>query len=393
MLKLITQPTSKVPRLDAVNLRPGESAPNFALSHHRVSAGFFANLRYLLTERAPIPKDAERSALLPHKFRASFVDNLTEHFRPAPKLTGDAVHSLRGAASPGIKIEHRPLYLSFFLNIRDAIIPPKHPPLELTSQPVDVPEIWSKHRKLSAPTVTSAIVHVIFIAVVVTLTVRHVTSPDPVKPVTILIAPPPPGAPPPPSQAAAPPPALPHRVPQIKRKSFFVQGKLTAPTVIPKVTNAKRSADDVAAPDLGRGVPGGDPAGVLGGVLGGDPGGIPGGILGGGSVTPPPPGVATTKSGIVRVGGNVKQPKAIYQPRPEFPSLAQHAHITGVVILDAVIDEQGNVVKLHPISGQPLLIPAALKAVATWKFEPTYLDGKPTSIEMQVTVSFNIFDR
>jgi len=388
MLKLITQQASKDSRPGTTNLRPGESAPNFTLTRHSVSEGFLANLRYLLTERrVTIPGEAEGSAFLPPKFRASFFDNLKEHLRPTPKVAGNTVGSLRGIASPGIKIESQPLYRSVLLNLRDAVIPPKLPPLELTSKPVDVPEIWSAHKRLSGPNAASVLLHVIFAVLVLAFTVRQVTNLDPVKPVTVLIVPPALGAPSPPPPAPA---AATHRAAYTKRKSFFVHGKLTAPSEIPKPASAKRHASDADPPDLSlSGVPGGDPAGTLGGILGGAPGGIPGGVPGGISVAPPPPGVALTKSGAVRVGGRVKQPKAIYAPAPQFPLLAQHAKISGIVVLDAIIDEHGNVVKLHPVSGDSLLIGAALRAVAQWKFEPTYLDGKPISIEMEVKVSFH----
>ncbi len=60
----------------------------------------------------------------------------------------------------------------------------------------------------------------------------------------------------------------------------------------------------------------------------------------------------------------------------------------GIVSVEAVIDEHGNVVEVQAISGSPLLIPAALQAVAQWKYEPTYLNGAPVSIELTVDVTF-----
>jgi protein TonB len=60
------------------------------------------------------------------------------------------------------------------------------------------------------------------------------------------------------------------------------------------------------------------------------------------------------------------------------------------VVVNAVIDEHGNVVGARALSGHPLLIPAALKAVLQWKYEPTLLNGTPVSVEMEVTVHFNL---
>jgi protein TonB len=65
------------------------------------------------------------------------------------------------------------------------------------------------------------------------------------------------------------------------------------------------------------------------------------------------------------------------------------AHVWGVVVVDAVIDEHGNVVGARAVSGHPLLVAAALKAVLQWKYEPTLLNGTPVAVEMEVTVHFN----
>jgi len=195
---------------------------------------------------------------------------------------------------------------------------------------------------------------------------------------TLLMAPP--AAPPPP-----PPPAgravAPHVTPR-RPNLTYTQGKVTAPASIPK----KISLDNEAAePDLG-GVVGGVPGGVAGGQLGGSLGGVIGGT--GTSVPIPPPQKAAAKR-IVRVGSSLKAPRQIYSAQPDYPVLAREAHIWGKVVVNAVIDEQGNVVQAHALNGHPLLIPAALKAVLQWKYEPTLLNGVPVAVEMEVTVHFN----
>jgi protein TonB len=66
------------------------------------------------------------------------------------------------------------------------------------------------------------------------------------------------------------------------------------------------------------------------------------------------------------------------------------SHIRGTVVVDAVIDEHGNVVGARAVSGHPFLVPAALKAVLQWKYEPTLLNDTPIAVEMEVTVHFNL---
>lgn len=89
-------------------------------------------------------------------------------------------------------------------------------------------------------------------------------------------------------------------------------------------------------------------------------------------------------------GGNVKPPRQIFAPRLDFPILAKQAGVQGRVVIDAIIDDHGNVVELHVVSGQPLLIPAALQNVSQWKYEPTYLNGEPISLAMVVNVDFKL---
>ena len=196
---------------------------------------------------------------------------------------------------------------------------------------------------------------------------------------TVLVAPPVPLPPPPPPPVAAAPQVF-HR----PAKSFFETGKLVAPTIVPRV--ARPSSQDVPPPDVNVD---GLTAGVPGGIPGGLPGGVLGGVLGG---TGLPPALAAPAASAprapYRVGGTVKRPRLIYSIQPDYPLLARQAQVQGTVSIDAVIDEDGNVVEAHAISGSPLLIPAALQAVAKWKYEPSYLNGMPISVELTVDVIF-----
>ena len=193
---------------------------------------------------------------------------------------------------------------------------------------------------------------------------------------TLLVAPPPP-PPPPPAPAAALKVQAPKRV-------FMSNGKLVAPTVIPKeIANIKEAP---LPPDAVGGVAGGVPGGVPGGQLGGVIGGVIGGIGPTRKEIAPPEPVKR----IVRVGGRVRPPKLIQRVTPEYPALARMAHVSGDVIIEAILDEQGNVTEMKIVSGPPLLYQAALEALAKWKYEPTYLNDEPVSVQLNVTVSFRL---
>jgi TonB family protein len=117
--------------------------------------------------------------------------------------------------------------------------------------------------------------------------------------------------------------------------------------------------------------------GVANGNLEGTPGGIAGGEVGG-------------TGDAVRVGGNVRQPEIIKLVKPVYPPEAIKARIEGVVVLEATVTERGDVADIKVISGPPMLIPAAIKAVGEWKYEPTLFNGRPVSVILTARVSFSL---
>lgn len=192
----------------------------------------------------------------------------------------------------------------------------------------------------------------------------------------MLVAPPPPPPPPPPATAII-------RAAAVTRPRFISSGKLFAPTVIPREVAEIKEAP--IEPDSLGGVTGGVPGGVPGGQMGGVIGGVIGGVLStGAKPIAPPPGPKAP----VRVGGRVKAPKPIIQVHPDYPALARQARIQGQVLIDAVLDEQGNVVEMRVVSGPPLLYQAAQDALRKWKYEPTYLNDQPIAVQMIVTITF-----
>jgi protein TonB len=194
---------------------------------------------------------------------------------------------------------------------------------------------------------------------------------------TFLVATPPPSPPPPaPAVGKVMPP---HKV-------FENAGKLVAPSVIPKNIADIREAP--MPPDVdGTGVAGGVPGGVAGGSMGG----VIGGVIGGTAVVPSAPIAPREKpKAPVRVGGRVREPKPTYRVEPVYPALAKQTHIQGTVIVDAILDEHGNVIEMKVVSGPPLLIQAALDAVGRWKYEPTYLNDEPVPVQLNVTVMFRL---
>jgi len=128
--------------------------------------------------------------------------------------------------------------------------------------------------------------------------------------------------------------------------------------------------------------------GVPGGIAGGSAGGVLGGIIGGvGSNMPPPPKATPAR---IRVGGNVQAAKMVRQIMPVYPPIAKTAHISGTVVLHAVIAKDGSVEDLQYVSGPPLLMKAAMDAVKQWRYQPTQLNGDPVEVDTTISVVFTL---
>jgi protein TonB len=199
---------------------------------------------------------------------------------------------------------------------------------------------------------------------------------------SFLVAPPPPPPPPPPPAAV---PVAP-KVRVIPRQ--FDAGKLMTPKSIPKDI-AQIREDDLPPTNSGLGVVGGVPGGTAGGAVGGVLGSI---LTQGNSVAPPPPPPkkeAPPPPRRVQIGGNVQAAMLLYGPKPSYPPLAKQARISGTVHLHAFISKEGTIQTLTVIPpAHPLLAPAAVEAVRTWRYKPTMLNGEPVEVETTIDVSF-----
>lgn len=117
---------------------------------------------------------------------------------------------------------------------------------------------------------------------------------------------------------------------------------------------------------------------------------VPGGIEGGALLAPllPPPAPKPVEP--LPIGGKIKQPQKVRHVPPVYPRFALEARVQGVVFLQAVIDETGDVQDLQVLKGVPLLDQAAIDAVRQWKFTPTLLNGVPVPVFFTVTVHFRL---
>jgi protein TonB len=237
--------------------------------------------------------------------------------------------------------------------------------------------------------VISGVIHFTLIGAVIAAGMYVKENPDVIeKPMAAFIVtsapPPPPPPPPPPASSNASQPHPQHVETPVEQKQPEFRQPTEVPQDVPDVPDTP--VDDTEGSSEG-GVVGGVKGGVIGGTVGGQIGGQIGGVLGG----PLGGQVGGTGDSPVRVGGNVKAPVIVKRIEPLYNEVARKAKIQGFVIIEAVIDRNGDVTEARIIKPLPLgLDMAALNAVKQWKFKPGTLNGQPVPVYYNLTVNFRI---
>jgi protein TonB len=177
-------------------------------------------------------------------------------------------------------------------------------------------------------------------------------------------------APPPP-----PPPPAPRKAPAAKVETPEIPKNVQemAPTAVPETITDSAGVEG----GIEGGVEGGEEAGVMGGVVGGMP-----------LQEPSPP-----EEGPLRVGGDVKPPVIVERVDPDYPQIARQSRVTGIVVVEAIIDKQGRVKNVRVLQGQPMgLSDAAVRAIEQWRFRPGTRRGEPVEVIFVLTVKFTLRD-
>lgn len=304
--------------------------------------------------------------------------------------------------------EDPPWYRSLIQNVKDVINPPKLPPLELTSTPVPVQDIWGFYGGQGKRAgVTSLLIHFGVIALLLVIGTNKKVQ-QVVKEHVMLIAPDiAPYKPMPVKKNTmgggggggdrSPIPASKGRLPKLADKQFVPpmavvhneHPKLVMePTLIiqpdaniPQV-NLAQLGDPLAKsgiPSNGIGSGGGIGSGPGGGVGSGrGPGFGPGsgGNMGGGAY---------------KIGGGVSPPSVLFKVEPEYSEEARKAKFQGTVVLFVVVDEKGNPRELKVVRPLGLgLDQKAIEAVEKWKFRPGMKDGHAVPVQATIEVNFRL---
>jgi TonB family protein len=103
------------------------------------------------------------------------------------------------------------------------------------------------------------------------------------------------------------------------------------------------------------------------------------------SPLPPPP------PGYFRVGGDVRPPQVVSRVDPLYPPEARAERVQGIVIIEALIGEDGLIRDVKLLKDLPYgMGQAAVDAVRQWTFVPATKDGKVVPVVFNLTVNFKL---
>jgi protein TonB len=300
-----------------------------------------------------------------------------------------------------------PWYRSLWGNLRD-FLRPDRAPLDITSKPVLVREIWGQYGRQKKSWVMSAALQSAVVLLVFTLVTSKVV---PQKVLSIIQLVEPDLAPYEPKAAPARDkmgggggggdrsalPASKGRLPKASLRQFAppmavvnnpdprltMEPSLIAPPDIslPRV-NMAQYGDPLARigpPSNGPGSGGGIGSGSGGGVGSSHGGGYGPGEGGG------------VGGGVFRVGGGVTAPVVLFKVDPEYSEEARKAKYQGTVLLYIEVDPNGHATNISVLHSLGLgLDEKAIEAVRQWKFAPGRKDGRLVTVAASVEVNFRL---
>jgi len=300
-----------------------------------------------------------------------------------------------------------PWFKSLFESVRELIHPTALPPLQVTSKPVAVKDIWGLYGKKKESGVYSLAIHATVVLLLFTVLSSRAVQQAAKSLATTLIepdlAPYEPKAGPQKASGGgggggdrSPLPAAKGRLPKISPRQFTppeqvlnnLNPKLpmeptidAAPPNLPNVNLAQygNPLDKLGPPSNGTGSGGGIGSGNGGGIGSGKGTGFGPGEGGG------------FGGGVFRVGGGVTAPVVLYKTDPEYSEEARKAKYMGTVVLELVVDANGKPRDLHVTRSLGLgLDEKAIEAVEKWKFRPGQKDGHPVATHATIEVNFRL---
>lgn len=309
-----------------------------------------------------------------------------------------------------ISAEQPSLLKSLFINLQDALFPKKLPPLQVTSRPVAVRDIWERKDPRKAAGM-SLMVHGLMICGLIAATYMGARVVQETRKNTVTLVAPdisdylpmtkpgpvmgggggggdrakieaPKGKLPKAAMEQITPPAI---VVRNEKPKLEVEPTVMIPSNIRPAANMPSIGDPTSRVIAG---PASNGVGAGGGIGAGSGGGIG---VGTGRGLGPGEGMGYG-GGPYKVGGGVQAPRPIFTPDPEYSEEARKAKYQGVVVLWLVVGPDGRPRDMRIQRGLGMGLDAkAMEAVKQWKFEPATKDGKPVAVQINVEVNFRLY--
>jgi len=92
----------------------------------------------------------------------------------------------------------------------------------------------------------------------------------------------------------------------------------------------------------------------------------------------------------IQMDGGELMAKLVSRVQPAYPMAARQANIQGIVRLRIIVNKDGTVQTLNPISGDSLLVQPSTDAVKQWRYAPTLVNGAPVEVESTVEVNYKL---
>ena len=341
-------------------------------------------------------EDMSTDLLTPPEMESSAQETVAE--------TGNGGHELDNLL--GRAVEEKSVFVDLWENLHDLFFPPQLPPLELTSQPIPVPDPM-KEKRSPVSVVISTILNIALIAILIFLGHKIVTPPPVVNMGTITLndddvlskkasirmgggggggehskieA-----------QVGKTPkqdlhPLAPPEQPKINPTLAVDPAVAVQPDIkLPDNPNLQnfgvKNSPNVTLASAGTGGPAGLGAGHGNGIGTGSGSGYgpgSGGNFGG---------------GVFQIGGDVLGPKLVSSVDPEFTDEARRAKYQGLVTVSLIVDAQGNPQNVRVIRAIGYgLDEKAVEAVKMYKFKPAIKKGVgPVPVYLTINVNFRIY--
>jgi TonB family protein len=83
-------------------------------------------------------------------------------------------------------------------------------------------------------------------------------------------------------------------------------------------------------------------------------------------------------------------PSCFYMPNPPYTQEAMQAHISGIILVEAIVGTDGRLTNMRIIRGLPGLNEVTLKTMATWRCKAPVRDGEVVPVVVPFEVNFKL---